>query len=351
MSNWGTMVAELLADGQKPDNAGEAPRAMRAICDSIALHRREHLYFGEARGQVTLIAGQERYGIGSDIYHLPQDFVSVRGQTIDLDRNGDPNQRWQLRWKPAEEMDDVRRLQAHTSWPEFFTFYGDNLELWPKPDAGGTPATGPAFVYASNLISFAAPVAGSPGVSVLSTTDTTVDLSTLLDGRQVTLTGTTGGTNNRTAARVLSSTRNTVTLLTAFTTQAAGPTVTLTASTVDIVRFRYIRTGGMPIKINTGTGTVPVWKFYKPWTTADMTDAYPDPAAGEVNPWFDTTVGYNVIRHHALFKLWSGPWRATAGEIQAQQMMYVEALTALQEITGSKNAPRQVQPYRGEEDW
>lgn len=348
MSNWGTMVAELLADGQKPDSAGEAPRVQRAICDSIALHRREHLYFGEARGQVTLVAGQERYGIGSDIYHLPQDFVSLRGQTIDLDRNGDPNQRWKIRWKPAEEIDELRRVQAYTSWPDFFSFYGDSLEIWPKPDAGGTPS-GTAFVYASPLISFAAPVAGSPGVSVLSTTDSTIDLSVLQDGRQITLTGTTGGTNNRTV-RVLSSTKNSVTCLTTFTAQAAGPTVTLTASTVDIVRFRYIRTGGMPIKINTGTGTAPAWAFYKPWTTTTMTDAYPDPAAGEVNPWFDTTVGYNVIRHHALFKLWSGPWRATTGEIQAQQMMYVEALTALQEITGSKNAPRQVQPYLGEED-
>jgi hypothetical protein len=349
MSNWGTMTAELLADGQKPDSAGEAPRVQRAICDSIALHRREHLYFGEARGQVTLVAGQERYGIGSDINHLPQDFVSLRGQTIDLDRNGDPNQRWKVRWKPAEEIDELRRVQAYTSWPDFFSFYGDNLEIWPKPDAGGTPS-GTAFVYASPLISFAAPVAGSPGVSVLSTTDTTIDLSVLQADRQITLTGTTGATNNRTV-RVLSSTKNSVTCLTTFTAQAAGPTVTLTASTVDIVRFRYIRTGGMPIKINTGSSTSPVWAFYKPWTTTTMTDAYPDPSGGEVNPWFDTTVGYNVIRHHALFKLWSGPWRATAGEIQAQQMMYVEALTALQEITGSKNAPRQVQPYRGEEDW
>lgn len=349
MSNWGTMVAELLADGQKPDNAGEAPRAQRAICDSIALHRREKLYFGEARGQVTLVAGQERYGIGTDINHLPQDFVSIRGQTIDLDRNGDPNQRWQIRWKPAEEMDDVRRLQAYTSWPEFFGFFGDSLDLWPKPDAGGTPSQ-PGFVYASPLISFAAPVAGSPGISVLSTTDTTIDLSTLLDGRQLTITGSTTGTNDRTV-RVLSSTRNSVTCLTTFTAQSAAPTVSLSASTVDIVRFRYIRSGGVPIKINTGSSLVPAWTFYKPWSTTTMTDLYPDPSAGEVNPWFDTVQGYNVIRHHAMFKLWSGPWRASSAEVQAQQVMYVEALEALQEITGFKNAARQVQPYIGEMDY
>jgi len=346
MSNWGTMVAELLADGQKPDTTGEAPRVKRAICDSIALHRRERLYFGEARGQVTLVAGQERYGIGTDLYHLPQDFVLLRGQTIDLDRNGDPNQRWQIRWKPAEEMDDLRRLQAYTSWPEFFTFYGDQLELWPKPDAGGTPS-GTAFVYASNRISFAAPVAGSPGISVLTTGDTSADLSVLLDGRTITLTGTTGGLNNLVSVRVLSSTRNTVTVLGAFVNQAPGPTVTLTASTTDIVRFRYIRTGGQPVKIYTGGA----WAFYKPWTTSAIADAYPDPAQGETNPWFDTTVGYNVIRHHALFKLWSGPWRASGTEVQAQQLLYVEALTALQEITAGKNAPRQVQPYIGEEDY
>lgn len=349
MSNWGTMTAELLADGQKPDFTGEAPRVQRAICDSIALHRREKLYFGEARGQVTLVAGQERYSVGTDIFHLPQDFVSIRGQTIDLDRNGDPNQRWQIRWKPAEEIDDMRRLQAYTSWPEFFGFYGDSLDLWPKPDAGGTPSS-PAFVYGSPLISFAGPVAGSPGISVLSTTDTSIDLSVLLDGRSITLTGTTGGLNNR-AVRVLSSTRNSVTCLTTFVAQAAGPTVSLSASTVDIVRFRYIRTGGMPIKINTGTSLVPVWAFYKPWTTTTMPDTYPDAALGETNPWFDTTVGYNVIRHHALFKLWSGPWRASASEVQAQQLMYVEALTALQDITGAKNAARQVQPYTGEMDY
>jgi hypothetical protein len=62
-------------------------------------------------------------------------------------------------------------------------------------------------------------------------------------------------------------------------------------------------------------------------------------------------VGYNVIRHHALFKLWSGPWRATSSEVQAQQLMYVEALTALQDITGAKTAARQVQPYIGEMDY
>jgi hypothetical protein len=254
--NWGTLTSELMADGQKPDTTKEAPRVQRAICDSIALHSRERLFFMEKRGSLTLLTGVDSYGLGTGANKLPVDLLSISGQTIDLDLQGDAAQRWQLRWRPAETIDDMRRRQAITGQPDYFGWYANNIELWPKPSRDG-----------------------------------------------------------------------------------------------DVLRFRYLSAPGVPIKrFETST-----WKFYKPYTTSFvvgnlMADAYPDPALSETNLWFDTVVGYNVIRHHALFLLWSGPWRGSADQAQQQQVMYLEALTALKEWSYRKSVPRQVQPYTGGED-
>lgn len=257
MSNWGTLTQELLQDGQKPDGTNETPRIQRAIVDSIALHSRERMFFMEKRGSLTLLQGQDSYGLGVGANLLPPDLLSISGKTIDIDIGGDVNQRWAVAWKPAEAIDSLRRRQAFVGFPDYFGFYGNNIELWPKPNATG-----------------------------------------------------------------------------------------------DVLRFRYLAAPGVPIKRFEGSA----WVFYKPFTTSFvvgnvMTLAYPDPTVPETNSWFDTTVGYNVIRHHALYKLWSGPWRGSADQAQAQQVLYVEALTSLKEWSTRKSAPRQVQPYTGVEDY
>lgn len=256
MSNWGTLTQEVLQDGQKPDVANETPRVQRAIVDSIALHSRERMFFMEKRGSLTLLQGQDSYGLGAGANALPPDLISISGQTIDIDFAGDANQRWQLRWRPIETIDEMRRHTAIVGPPDYWSFYSNKIEFWPKPDISG-----------------------------------------------------------------------------------------------HVVRFRYLSAPGVPIKRYEST----TWKFYKPFTTSFvigniMTDAYPDPALSEANAWFDTTVGYAVIKHHVLYRLWAGPWRGSADQAQAQMGLYVEALAALKEWSTRKSAPRRVQPYTGEEN-
>lgn len=269
MSNWGTMTAELLADGQKPDVTLETPRVQRAIVDSIALHSRERLFYMEKRGAVTLVEGQGTYSLGTTINNLPPDLLSISGDNIDVDINGDPIQRWQISHRPIETLDQVRRMQPLTGWPSYWSFYANNLEIWPAPNTTDLPA--------------------------------------------------------------------------------------------HIVRFRYLGAPGVPIKRLVSVDpenplALSAWRFFKPFTT-EFTDSdaamgvlYPDPAhvPPETNEWFDTVLGYNVIRHHALYKLWSGPWRGSSDQAQQQQVMYLEALSGLKEWSDRKVSPRQVQPYGGE---
>lgn len=130
MSNWKTAVETIKARANKP-SATEDDRIKRALCDTIALHRREGLTLNQGRLALQLQAGVETYGPGQG---LPADIVSIVGVKGKLDYAGDSTDRHDVWWVSNDKMDELRTGIITDGTPCYWTFWAGKLELWPPSD-------------------------------------------------------------------------------------------------------------------------------------------------------------------------------------------------------------------------
>lgn len=121
----------------------------RAICASLEFFRTKNFLTLETYWSVTLLAGQRIYAPGSGPNQItPITLTSIEGMTLDLDRAGNPNSRWELDFVPNEKMDIFMRGFAYVSQPDFWTWFGQQLYLYPTPDLTGDIVRGRGVIDA-----------------------------------------------------------------------------------------------------------------------------------------------------------------------------------------------------------
>lgn len=103
-----------------------------------------------------------------------------------------------------------------------------------------------------------------------------------------------------------------------------------------ILRGPYVKDIGTPYYTAT-TADPPVYTFKQPDGTA-MADAY-------TTAWFDQLLGYNIVRFHAEWQLWSGPWQGQDGQGDRAAQKFAEALALCQETTDLQQLPSTVQGW------
>jgi hypothetical protein len=153
---WGTLVREVLEEANKVSStAAESDRVKRAIVAALEFFRTKNFLTLETYWSVTLLAGQRIYsttvippgGTSANLI-VPINLTSIEGQTIDLDRAGNANSRWELTYVPNEKMDIFLRGFAYVSQPDFWTWYGQQLYLYPTPDLTGDIVRGRGVIDA-----------------------------------------------------------------------------------------------------------------------------------------------------------------------------------------------------------
>ena len=88
------------------------------------------------------------------------------------------------------------------------------------------------------------------------------------------------------------------------------------------------------------------FKFYKPdQLVTEMDDDYPDPGSAEENFWFGDSLGYGLIKHFALYLLYSGVYKATDGQDQRALVRSLGYKQEIEQRTALLTAPRRVRPY------
>lgn len=127
--NWGTMYATIRRRCRK--TAADDVDIKVAICDAIALHRRERLRWNQARMSLTLAVNTSVYGPSEG---LPADLVAIIGRTIFLDWSGDVNQRTPLMWVPRERIDMYQAGTIISGAPSWWSFWDERLVVYPPSD-------------------------------------------------------------------------------------------------------------------------------------------------------------------------------------------------------------------------
>ena len=137
MSNWGTAVATIRRRTHKA--ASEDGNIKAAICDAVALLRRESLRWNQARFALTLTATQATYelnAVGAVLAtKLPSTLLKIIGKKLDLDYTGLADSRTPVMWVPRETMESMRRGTPVDGEPAYWTFWDEKLELCPASDA------------------------------------------------------------------------------------------------------------------------------------------------------------------------------------------------------------------------
>lgn len=103
-----------------------------------------------------------------------------------------------------------------------------------------------------------------------------------------------------------------------------------------ILRGPYVKDAGT-LSYTATTADPPVYTFLDPLGVA-ITDAY-------TSAWFDQKRGFNIIRHHAEWQLWTSVWQGLTGQGDQAAQRYAEALSAAQEITDLQQAPHSIAPW------
>jgi hypothetical protein len=152
---WGSLVREILETANKSSSTvAESDRVKRAIVEALELFRAENFLTLEVYWSVTLLSGQRNYSaqpnnpLAYPYAITPVNLTSIEGQTIDLDRGGNPNTRWELLEAPAEEFDVYNRYYNYISQPDYWMWFNQQLWLYPVPDLTGDIVRGRGVIDA-----------------------------------------------------------------------------------------------------------------------------------------------------------------------------------------------------------
>jgi hypothetical protein len=153
---WGTLVREVLETGNKQaSTTAEADRVQRAIIEALELFRSRNFLTLEVYWSVTLLTPVPNYSTtvipaGGTAANLitPINITSIEGQSIDLDRGGNPYTRWPLTFVPNEEFDIYRRYYNYISQPDYWTWFNQQIWLYPAPDCTGDIVRGRGVIDA-----------------------------------------------------------------------------------------------------------------------------------------------------------------------------------------------------------
>lgn len=168
--NFGTAVATIRLRAKK--SASEDPTIKRAIIDTIALHRREKLFWNQARLAYTLIAGQATYG-PAPAHSLPADIVALTGERGYLDTLGSADQRTPVLWVSREKMDALRAGSSLTPGAtSYFSWWDEQLEIYP-PAANSTDILRVTYVQDAGTPVYSATTADPPVYSFFQPDGTT----------------------------------------------------------------------------------------------------------------------------------------------------------------------------------
>jgi hypothetical protein len=130
MSNWGTMAGTIMKRCNR--NETQLPAIKRAICDAIAKHRGDNFPWTQgAIATFTLTTGQGSYPLAD----FGISVIAFMGQKLTILYNGDANDSHPLEWASRERMFELYRGVADTGLPDFWSFWGEQFEVYPAPDA------------------------------------------------------------------------------------------------------------------------------------------------------------------------------------------------------------------------
>lgn len=85
------------------------------------------------------------------------------------------------------------------------------------------------------------------------------------------------------------------------------------------------------------------WAFYLNDGVTPITSTY-------TSPWFDYERGYYIVRHYALYLLYSGVWQGASGQADRAIQKYGEYLANARELSVAKTSPRSIEAWSGVED-
>lgn len=109
-------------------------RVRLAVIDACTQHEADHFPFMEVRFELQTVKDKYLYGRSDGV---PEELAYI-DQDLEIDIGGSSSNRHPVTRKSPDYLELLREGSAYSSWPTHWTYWGEQLELWPTPDAAHT---------------------------------------------------------------------------------------------------------------------------------------------------------------------------------------------------------------------